>query len=117
MQKAVNSPSEEVGIKTKNINMWCDAETVWIPEHYILNSSANIDFNDFINRDCYMGIDLSSTSDLTCAAFMFPTEEKYYFKVNTTCRKSRFKRSVSRNFMGMAQAGIDNNHSGKRDGL
>ena len=31
--------------------------------------------------DCYMGIDLSSTSDLTCAAFMFPTAEKYYFKV------------------------------------
>ena len=35
VQKAINSPSEEVGIKTKNINMWCDAETVWIPEHYI----------------------------------------------------------------------------------
>lgn len=47
VQKAINSPSEEVGIKTKNINMWCDAETVWIPDHYILNASANLDFEQF----------------------------------------------------------------------
>ena len=81
VQKAINSPSEEVGIKTKNINMWCDAETVWIPEHYILDSSSDVDFEKFRDMDCYMGIDLSSTSDLTCAAFTFPTAEKYYFKV------------------------------------
>ncbi|OAV68543.1 Phage terminase-like protein, large subunit [Bacteroidales bacterium Barb6XT] len=40
--KAVNSPSEEVGIKTKNFNMWCDSSSVWIPEHYILSVSRNI---------------------------------------------------------------------------
>lgn len=81
VQKAVNSPSEEVGIKTKNINMWCDAETVWIPDHYLLNASENLDFERFRDMECYAGIDLSSTSDLTCAGFMFPTEEKLYFKV------------------------------------
>lgn len=96
VQKAVNSPSEEVGIKTKNINMWCDAETVWIPDHYILSSSENIDFEQFRDMDCYAGIDLSSTSDLTCADFMFPTEDKYYFKTKyylpeAALREKRFK--------------------------
>lgn len=81
VQKAINSPSEEVGIKTKNINMWCDAETVWIPDHYLLNASENIDFERFRDMECYVGIDLSSTSDLTCAGFMIPTEDKLYFKV------------------------------------
>lgn len=96
VQKAINSPSEEVGIKTKNINMWCDAETVWIPEHYILSSSSDVNFEDFRDMDCYAGIDLSSTSDLTCAAFMFPAENRYYFKVKyylpeMALREKRFK--------------------------
>lgn len=96
VQKAMNSPSDEVGIKTKNINMWCDAETVWIPDHYILNSSANVDFERFRDMDCYAGIDLSSTSDLTCASFMFPTEDKCYFKTKyylpeAALREKRFK--------------------------
>lgn len=81
VQLASNSPSEENGVKIKNFNIWCDSETIWIPDQYILNSSANLDFGQFRDMDCYMGIDLSSTSDLTCAAFMFPTAEKTYFKV------------------------------------
>lgn len=80
VQSAKNSPSEEVGIRTKNFNIWCDSETIWIPDHYILQASADIDFEQFSGMDCYAGIDLSSTSDLTCASFMFPTEDKYYFK-------------------------------------
>lgn len=96
VKKAMNSPSDEVGIKTKNINMWCDAEMVWIPDHYILSSSDNVDFEQFRNMDCYAGIDLSSTSDLTCAGFMFPTEDKYYFKTKyylpeAALREKRFK--------------------------
>lgn len=80
VQSAKNSPSEEVGIRTKNFNIWCDSETIWIPDHYILQASADIDFEQFSGMDCYAGIDLSSTSDLTCVSFMFPTEDKYYFK-------------------------------------
>lgn len=80
VQSAKNSPSEEVGIKTKNFNLWCDSETIWIPDHYILQASESLDFEQFSKMDCYAGIDLSSTSDLTCVSFMFPTEEKYYFK-------------------------------------
>jgi phage terminase large subunit-like protein len=96
VQSAKNTKSEEVGIKTKNFNIWCDSETVWIPEHYILQASANLDFEQFRNMDCYAGIDLSSTSDLTCASFMIPTENKYYFKTlyylpEAALQEKRFK--------------------------
>lgn len=96
VQSAINSPSEEVGIKTKNFNIWCDSETVWIPDHYLLKSSDNLDFEQFRDMDCYAGIDLSSTSDLTCASFMFPTAEKYYFKTlyylpEAALQEKRFK--------------------------
>lgn len=96
VQSAKNSPGEEVGIKTKNFNTWCDAETVWIPDSYILNASANLDFEQFRDMDCYAGIDLSSTSDLTCMSFMFPTQDKYYFKTlyylpEAALQEKRFK--------------------------
>ena len=98
VQKAINAPSEEVGVKTKNINLWCDAETVWIPDHYILEASKNINFDDYKNRDCYVGIDLSSTSDLTCVAYMFPpiNGDNYSFKVHyylpeAALQEKRFK--------------------------
>lgn len=96
VQKAVNSPSDEVGVKTKNINIWCDADTVWIPEHYILSSSRNMDLGDFRDMDCYAGVDLSSTSDLTSVAFMVPTEESMnffvrYYLPEVALREKRFK--------------------------
>lgn len=80
VQSAKNSPVEEVGVKTKSFNIWCDAEKVWIPDSYILDASSKLDFEQFRDMDCYAGIDLSSTSDLTCIGFMFPTQDKYYFK-------------------------------------
>ena len=82
VQKAINSPSEEVGIKTKNINMWCDSSDVWIPDHYILNASKDINLNAFKGMEAYAGIDLSSTSDLTAVSYMIPTTERIYFKTN-----------------------------------
>ncbi|NLI35652.1 MAG: terminase large subunit [Bacteroidales bacterium] len=76
---AENSPSEEVGIKTKTFNLWCDSEKVWIPEHYILDASKDLSFGQFADMDCYCGVDLSATSDLTAASFMFPIKDECYF--------------------------------------
>jgi phage terminase large subunit-like protein len=96
VKEATNSPSEEVGIKTKNFNLWCDAETVWIPEHYILSASADVDLNGFKGEECYAGVDLSSTSDLTSVAYLIPREDKMYFKIKyylpeAALQEKRFK--------------------------
>ena len=80
VRKAMNTPSDEVNVKTKNLNLWCDSADVWIPDDYILSCSSPIDFDTFSDRDdCYAGIDLSATSDLACVSFMF-LKEKFYFK-------------------------------------
>ena len=81
VRKAMNTPSDEVNVKTKNLNMWCDSSDVWIPDDYILACSRKVDLADFTtNDDCFAGIDLSSTSDLTCVSFMIPKDDKFYFK-------------------------------------
>ena len=76
IQKALNSPSEEVGVRTKNINQWCDAEEVWIPDRYILQSTLKYDASFFSGQEIFVGIDLSATTDLTAVGFMMPREDE-----------------------------------------
>lgn len=85
VNQAKNSPTLEVGVKTKNLNVWCSSSTTWIPEHIIKNSMKKLDMSEFRNDNryiVYMGFDLAAVSDLTAFTIMFvdPDEEKYYFK-------------------------------------
>lgn len=81
VKKAVNSPIDEVGVRTKTINQWCDSMEVWIPDHHIMKCTGDVDINIFgKGTECYVGIDLSSTSDLTALSLMFPYNGKFYFK-------------------------------------
>lgn len=96
VKKAINTPSDEVGIKTKNLNIWCDAEKIWIKDDYILAASANVNLEDYRGLDCFIGVDLSSTSDLTAFSVMIPTTEKmvwktFYFLPEAALTEKRFK--------------------------
>lgn len=96
VRKAINTPSDEVGIKTKNLNIWCDAEKTWIKDDYILSASANVNLEECNGLDCFIGVDLSSTSDLTSFSVMIPTTEKmvwktFYFLPEAALTEKRFK--------------------------
>ena len=82
VNSAINNPSEEVGVKTKTLNMWCDALKVWIPETYIVKQSSPIDLMQFKDKICYVGVDLGSTSDLTAVAYLVVEDGTYYFKTH-----------------------------------
>lgn len=82
VRQAKNNPSDEVGVKTKTLNIWCDSATVWIPEDYIVKCSNKVDFSSLVGKDCYIGVDLGATSDLTAVSFLIVDEDKYYFKTN-----------------------------------
>lgn len=79
--KAINSPSEEVGIKTKNFNVWCDSEQTWIPDEYILRSTGKVNPEFFKDEECFIGVDLACNQDFTAVAYEFFKENKKYFKV------------------------------------
>ena len=96
VRKAINTPSDEVGIKTKNLNIWCDAEKTWIKDDYILSASANVNLEEYNGLDCFIGVDLSSTSDLTSFSVMIPSIEKmvwktFYFLPEAALTEKRFK--------------------------
>lgn len=85
VNQAKNSPSSEVGVRTKNLNQWVSSSNVWIPEHYIRRSLMNVDLTEFKNNNkylVYLGFDLAAISDLTAVSIMFvdPETEEYFFK-------------------------------------
>ncbi len=82
IQQAKNNPSDEVGVKTKNLNIWCDVQECWIPDKYILDSTQKVDLTKYKDSLCCISVDLSMTSDLACCCFLIPTDDKLIFKIH-----------------------------------
>ena len=87
IQSIRNQPSNEVNIRTKNFNMFCQSEEVWLSSDVINKVTKAVDLEDFKEEQCYCGIDLAAVSDLTSITLMFPPNQyrkaypdKYVFK-------------------------------------
>ena len=96
VQSAINNPSEEVGVKTKTLNLWCDSAKVWLPETYIIKASKNVDWNSLKDYPCYVGVDLASTSDLTAVSYLVVKDGQYYFKTDYYLPESALKEKADR---------------------
>jgi len=80
IKKAIDIPSKQNGVKTKNLNVWTQAQTRWITHERWIRNCGTFDVNELLGRICYGGIDLSSKLDLSAYALCFPpitTGEKY----------------------------------------
>lgn len=80
-QAAIN-PSLEVGVKTKNMNLWCQSAEVWIKDTVINGAMKKLDFTEFNEDICFASIDLSAVSDLTCINYMVKKDGIYYFRTD-----------------------------------
>jgi len=102
VKSAINTPAQEVGVKTKNFNMFCQSKNVWIPDSYILNSSDNVVLDDFKDEESFLGVDLSAVSDLTSTTIMFPPNperkkwpDKFVFKTYVYLPESALYESMN----------------------
>ena len=57
---------------TKNLNKWVDSPTVWIDDDAVKENNHDLDESLLLGEECYVGIDIASKTDLTCASFYFP---------------------------------------------
>ena len=79
-REAKQNPADEVTFKWLRLNMWVSSTVAWIPDAIFMKGNEEIDMAALEGRDCYAGLDLSSTSDITALVLMFPprdTDEKY----------------------------------------
>jgi phage terminase large subunit-like protein len=73
-QKAVvEGSTTEVNFKTKNLNQWVDAASVWIQDSiWVANHDPKLSQEDLKGLDCFAGLDLGKTRDLNSFSLFFP---------------------------------------------
>ncbi len=79
-REAKQNPADEITFKWLRMNMWVSSTTSWIPDAIFMKGNEPIDTRMLEGRDCYAGLDLSSTGDITALVLMFPprdADEKY----------------------------------------
>ena len=79
-QTALQQPSREVSVKTKNFNMWCQSAYTWLRDQEIEKYMEKVDMSNLQGCECYGGVDLSAVSDLTSFSIMWPPDptREYY---------------------------------------
>lgn len=64
--------TKEVDFKTKNLNLWVDAPTVWIQDEKWMKNSYGLHKDELLGQVCYGGLDLSTGIDINAFSLYFP---------------------------------------------
>lgn len=78
--QAQGNPAEESVFRTLRLSQWVGSEVAWIPDNIYKKGDIPIDVRSLEGRECYAGLDLSSSGDITALVLMFPprTEDEKY---------------------------------------
>ncbi len=75
-QRARNSESAERLFRWLRLNQWVSVKRVgWLPVTLWDKTQGSWSRESLRGRDCYLGLDLSSTTDLTALALLFPPRD------------------------------------------
>ncbi len=75
-QAAIDTPAKENSFKRLRLNIWTSSRSLWLPLDKWDACGDNI--GETQGRDCYAGLDLASTTDLTALAYVFPSDDGIY---------------------------------------
>ena len=79
-REALTNPAEENVFRQLRLDQWVGSAVAWIPEHIYDRGNLPIGLEKLRGRECYAGLDLSSTSDITAFVLVFPPlheDDKY----------------------------------------
>lgn len=73
---AKNSPAEERNFRWLRLNQWVSLKRVgWLPVTLWDKTVGDWSEAELLGRECYVGVDLSTTTDLTALALLFPPRD------------------------------------------
>lgn len=75
-RSAQENPAEENIFRQLRLDQWVKQSTRWMPMDKWDECKGNIDPQELYGRECYGGLDLSSTSDITAFVLVFPPERE-----------------------------------------
>ncbi|MDC9582784.1 terminase large subunit [Xenorhabdus sp. PR6a] len=108
IQKARGIPSQWTEMLTKRFNIWCQGETPWMGEGAWQACQTDYDENDLKGLECYAGLDLSSTGDITSICYTFPVENELLLLTRHYLPEAQLQNPANKNraiYRQWAQAG------------
>ncbi len=79
--QAINVASQLPNFLTKHLNIFVEGSDAWIPENILQRVNTDYDLNKYTGSPCYIGLDLSSTRDLTSIVCLFQDPETENFDI------------------------------------
>lgn len=73
---AKENPAEENTFRQLRLNQWVKQSTRWMPMEKWDACEFAVDPDELAGRECYGGLDLSSSSDITAFVLVFPPEDE-----------------------------------------
>lgn len=74
-EKAKQKPADERLFRWLRLNQWITTKlTTWLPIDLFDKTVGEWNRMDLLGKDCYMGLDLSTTTDLSSLALVFPPQ-------------------------------------------
>lgn len=74
--QARGMPAKESIVRRLNFCQWVDADNPWISSDVWMGCESDFDTDSLRGADCFGGLDLSGTRDLTALALYFPLQRK-----------------------------------------
>jgi phage terminase large subunit-like protein len=75
-QRAIEVPGQQNAFRRLHLNEWTEQANRWLDMAVWDENGQAFDLELLKGQDCYAGLDLSTTSDITALALWFPTQQK-----------------------------------------
>ncbi|HOI95030.1 MAG TPA: terminase large subunit [Syntrophobacter fumaroxidans] len=75
-KRAQDVPAYEQVFKRLHLNIWTESETRWLPMDAWNECAGAVDLDQLKGRTAYAGLDLSTTTDLSCICYVFPPDDE-----------------------------------------
>ena len=103
VKDAQNRPEAVRGVKTKNLNMWVDAETTWILDEMWQKCSGSLTLADVEGCKCWGGLDLSNISDITAFVLLFEIDDKLALVPKFWIPEDKLQEKIAKENVGFAE--------------
>tara|TARA_R110000751_G_scaffold275842_1_gene376770 strand:+ start:84 stop:1625 length:1542 start_codon:yes stop_codon:yes gene_type:complete len=78
-KRAMEVPSYRNTFLRLHLNIWTDSQTAWLSHEEWMACHQDFDYSTLDNMQCWGGLDLGSTRDLTCLTLLFNVDGKFVF--------------------------------------
>jgi len=78
-KKAEVTPAAQAAFRTKHLSEWQSAGSAWLDMSKLKECvDYNMKIDDFIDSDCWIGLDLASRVDIAAKVYLFVKDRHYY---------------------------------------